>query len=137
MTESLLSRLSALNGPSRELDAEIALAFYPFLKDCPRDDSENRGGPGWMTKDGRVYAERYTESIDAAMTLLGGHGDYIYAIEKMMIWPKLPSRVTIVGVHLYDGKYWHEFEDGRWEAEAATPAIALVIACLKSSNASQ
>src|SRR5882672_6589194 len=60
---TLLSRLQAAAGPSRELDAEIALA-NGWKKSDPQGY--------WCAPDGDVWATppRYTESIDAALTLL-------------------------------------------------------------------
>jgi len=60
---TLLSRLQAAAGPSRELDAEIALA-NGWKKSDPQGY--------WCAPDGDIWATppRYTESIDAALTLL-------------------------------------------------------------------
>ena len=59
-----------------------------------------------------------------------------YAIEKLMIWPGQPSDVMLLGTHFQNGEYWHTGKDGRWKAEAATPALALCIAALKARSAS-
>jgi hypothetical protein len=75
---SLLSRLQSATGPSRELDAEIALANgWTFQKLKP---ANGRGGdnqaywrkPGvteWYRRE-KEGPSRYTESIDAALTLV-------------------------------------------------------------------
>jgi hypothetical protein len=107
---TLLSRLQSATGPSRELDAEIALAKYPWLNDCPRDDRD--GDPGWMTKDGRVYALRYTECTDAVMTLVLDNFDY---------WVGRYSGVGRASITNRDIGMWID-------GQGATPAIALLIA---------
>ena len=66
MHETLITRLEALTGPSREVDAEIAKAvgWTTFMF----------GGAGLCWKDpaGRVHAvpPHFTGSIDAALTLM-------------------------------------------------------------------
>src|SRR5579872_4020269 len=58
----LISRLSAATGPSRELDAEIALA-NEWLRGNAYD--------AWYDPQGNITSlPRYTESIDAALTLV-------------------------------------------------------------------
>lgn len=122
MTSSLLSRLQSLTGPDREIDVEIALAVHPWLKDCPRDDRD--GDPGWMTKDGRVYALRYTASIDAALTLMpeGAQWEVGSGSDGFMatIYVDTGSDVAVI----------------EWFG-AATPAIALLITILKTQEESK
>jgi len=77
MNESLLSRLQSATGPSRELDAEIALANgWTYEK---RHSGRPRGGdahpywrkPGvtdWYMREANG-PPRYTESIAATLTL--------------------------------------------------------------------
>jgi hypothetical protein len=113
---TLLSRLRSATGSSRELDIEIALLHYPWLKACPRDDRENRGNPGWMTKDGPVYAERYTESTDAALALVP---------------PNLRWQIERDGLG-FIGLVWdpNTLESKMGESKA-TPAIAVLIAIIR------
>lgn len=68
-TRVLIYRLQNLVGPSRDADAEIYLLVSGFPEDSHR--------PGWLgpnpgdqhgTFEGR--ARRYTESVDAALTLI-------------------------------------------------------------------
>jgi hypothetical protein len=66
MSDSLLALLQSETGPSRELDAEIALANGWTRK-------EYEGKPCWRAPGHIVWNEqppRYTESIDAALTLV-------------------------------------------------------------------
>lgn len=65
---SLIKRLEALTGPSREVDAEIATAIG--WKSVPWEFSGKRGLT-WYAPDLEVHYEcpRFTGSIDAAMTL--------------------------------------------------------------------
>lgn len=136
MTESLLSRLSSLTEPSREIDAEIALADCPWLKDCPRDDRD--GEPGWMTKDGRVYAPRYTESLDAALTLVPeGLG--------ISIGRPLPKYCNGWYAELFaegwgndPNLYWSDGARPRGKDDyRSSPAIALLIALEKAKEESK
>jgi hypothetical protein len=63
----LLSRLQS-EGPSRELDAEIALANGWTKPDWGVKSRQIY----WRAPDGSMFADapRYTESIDAALTLV-------------------------------------------------------------------
>lgn len=67
MTESLISRLEALTEPSREIDAEIALAFG-WAHIC------DQAGFWWEapgnSEDCHIAPPRFTDSIDAALTLV-------------------------------------------------------------------
>lgn len=120
MTDLIL-RLSAVAGPSRELDAEIALSIG-WLK--------SRYGlwiNGVELHDG---PPRYTASIDAALTLvpegavwhvMTDYGD----LKRAKVGPPgLPSASV----------YSVEDRPLFVEADASTPAIALVIACLKAKE---
>ena len=105
----LLSRLSAATGPSRELDAEIALASgWHQIK------------TRWENPYGQ-FAElpRYTESIDAALTLVpeGCTWEITTGFEAR-VWPNKTAWPSCGGAE-------------------STPAIALVIACLKAKEESK
>lgn len=119
MTDSLLSRLQSLTEPSREIDAEIALATFPWLKDCPRDDRD--GDPGWITKDGRTYAPRYTESLDAALTL----------VPQMSVW--CLEQTAFVGGFTFE--IW--LRERGSAGHGPTAAIALLIAIMKAKEESK
>lgn len=66
---SLIKRLEALTGPSREVDAEIATAIG--WKSVPWEFSGKRGLT-WYAPDLEVHYEcpHFTGSIDAALTLM-------------------------------------------------------------------
>ena len=67
--DDLIAKLEAATEGSRELDAEVAMEIHPRLKTYTPDTVT---GPGhWISdKDGRVYAQDYTTSLDAAVTLI-------------------------------------------------------------------
>ena len=99
MTDSLLSRLQALTEPSREIDAEIALANgWTYIKCGDLRLWSNSDGPGAMP--------HYTGSIDAALTL----------VPRGAIW--------ICGGHVR--AYWADVSG--YSGSGPTPAIALLIA---------
>jgi len=106
MNDSLLSRLQSAAGPSRELDAEIALASG-WTKQRDRFVGEH-----WQSPEGRnqIGPPFYTESIDAALTLM----------PEDVFWNV--------------GFYGKGFRAEIWTSEVyageskATPAIALLIA---------
>ena len=108
----ILSRLSAAAGPSRELDAEIALANGWTHNIYDR--------PTFKDPSGQPHAlpPRYTESIDAALTLVLERAGW-----KLASWFKDGYAADI---HLPNGVITR--------GEGTTPAIALVIACLKAKD---
>lgn len=124
MTDSLLSRLEALTEPSREIDAEVALA---------NGWRKNPGGLCWLQPDGRLYdfPPRYTASIDAALKLalpFDGKG--------RGLWIKLNE---FAGSHGSGKSCWHaelygidnEQEFKYWGMHPL-PAVALLIAIMKA-----
>lgn len=98
----LITRLESADGPSRELDAEIAVV-------CGIDIGRSKGDPN----DHRLPA--YTASIDAALTLVpeGRH-------TEIEIWTDGRGRAEFNGVGTTCGAW------GR------TPALALAAAALKA-----
>lgn len=114
----LLSRLSAATGPSRELDAEIALANGWMISGYDRDNQA--AYPRWRSPTGQICPNvpRYTESIDAALTLVPERAGW-----KLASWFKDGYAAD---VHLPNGVITR--------GEGTTPAIALVIACLKAKE---
>ena len=74
---NLADKIEALEGPSREVDAEIYCAIngYEFVRWLPNLDR----GVGYRKDDGLYYEKRplglatYTSSLDAAMTLEEGN----------------------------------------------------------------
>src|SRR5712671_7711959 len=101
----LLSLLQAATGPSRELDAEIALAngWTRLSHDLWRNGDDVEEDP-----------PLYTASIDDALTLVPEGADFQTGSAKLI------------------GRFWASIIMPKMEhkATAATPAIAIVIACL-------
>ena len=120
MTDSLLSRLQALTEPSREIDAEIALANGWYIGKTTNDGV-------WFNPDGQIHDEppHYTKSIDAVVILVPpeltwscGFDDPFYQAA-----PEPFARVAN-----------RKFVPQAWYGKAATPAIALLIAITKAKE---
>ena len=118
----LLFRLSVATASSRKLDAEIALAngwIAPSVQDKMSfySDASNC----WRGPVGQIEVEppRYTESIDAALTLVpeGCTWEITTGFEAR-VWPNKTAWPCCGG-------------------SESTPAIALVIACLKAKEESK
>lgn len=121
---TLIDRLSKLDRPDREVDAQIYIQFNIPAERAGRIDYAN-GMVGWYPKDGpyvsAVTVPAYTASVDAAIAL---------AERVLPNWQVNISR----------------FHDGHAEASVgarhvrepsfgATPAIALCIAILRAKEA--
>lgn len=120
---TLITRLSKLDAPDREVDAEIYIRFNIPAERAGRIDYSN-GMVGWWPKDGpyvsAVTVPAYTASVDAAIALT--------------------DRV-LPGWKWYAGN-WNDHaavlspdRNSDQRAVAATPAIALCIAVLKGHAA--
>ena len=104
----LISRLSAATGPSRKLDGEISETVK------------------WTRSYYYQEPPRYTESIDAALTLMPeGYGFMIRYHE------------TAAGMRAICSLLGSNGDPDTWDVKAITPAIALVIACLKAKEESK
>nr|WP_313022899.1 hypothetical protein [Brucella intermedia] len=72
MSQTLITRLSKLDAPDREADAEIYIRFNIPAERAGRIDYSN-GMVGWWPKDGpyvsAVTVPAYTASIDAVIAL--------------------------------------------------------------------
>jgi len=68
--------------------------------------------------------------LDAAMMLVPEH----VAIERLSTWPGGSVNCCLYGTHEHNGERWHNGSDGRWNAEADHPAIALATAALKAKE---
>lgn len=72
MTQNLITRLSKLDAPDREVDAEIYILFNIPAERAGRIDYSN-GMVGWWPKDGpyvsAVTVPAFTASVDAAIAL--------------------------------------------------------------------
>lgn len=124
----LAARLETLTGPSRLVDEEIALA--DGYRDVHGDGSLwDRGNDGyWTGNDDRATADcpalpAYTASLDAAMTLVpeGWVGSMAWDAEETI-------------VRLFDDRV-NPVRLPTQEAAAATPALALCAAALRSRQA--
>ena len=115
---SLLSRLQSATGPSRELDAEIALA-----------NGWMRGNVYWHDPAGKIFPDdppRYTESIDAALTLFP---------ESWTYWElRSPGHRTSFSAGIY-----RLIGDDEQQAtgHGATPALALLVAVERAKEESK
>lgn len=129
--KELIERIEGAEGPSRELDAEIALAIGVVpagaFRPCAALDVATfaTGAYGFWT------AEAYTASLDAAMTLvLEG-----WAVGSLDWWPsRKSSSVTLLETGAFsNGMTGHDFDVHRQaRSYAATPALALAAAALKA-----
>lgn len=118
---ALIERVEAATEGSRDLDAEICRAAHPSLIAACRADPER--GPGhWIHPEhGLTYAECFSTSIDAALLL----------VPEGSLWQvhqELSRCVADVMVPVDGGHY------GGDPSIAATPALALVAACLKARD---
>jgi len=136
----LVERLEKATGPDRELDGQIEAALgcpcfsgtLPTLSDGWRWTFEADDAPGRVTvfltlanktskKHKRYAAPAYTSSVDAAMTLVPE--GFAVSVE----WsPRHPGSAW-----LYPPD---NFNDISFEAEAASPALALCAAALKTRS---
>ena len=130
----LIEKLERADGPSRELDAALKANFYggvPMLSPFNGNWCVYRDGASDPRKDRvmerprhvphEVWAnDRYTASIDAAMTLVPEGWSYTVA------WLHRNGRATVAMFHA-------KLNEQR--AESHTPALALCIAALKAKEA--
>lgn len=127
---ALLDRLQAAETGSPELDRMIA-----DLVLTPEKPVRLAGGPAidipmWRYPDGSVGTElRFTQSLDAALTLVPegkswGVGTIMY--------DELPPRRAFAANCRREGYIGPETPEV--DATAATPALALVIACLRAKE---
>lgn len=117
---TLIARLEAAAEGSRELDAEIAIFLNPKLAEWERFGGELHG-----PSDSIFHAPHYTTSIDAALALVPeGWAWFAQRIGQPFstgfarLW--LPAART-KGLKIE-----------QYQSEAATPALALVIAAMKA-----
>lgn len=133
--QALLNRVLEGTGPDRELDAEIwhiaepAAFTAPHGLDCKpwryigngvwRDDSDPEG-------HNKAFAPPYTTSLDAALTLVPEGWGWGAAMRHWL---------TPVGAA---GSVWQAGQPrATFTADAATPARALMAACLKAKMEAQ
>lgn len=123
---SLIDRVEAAEGPDRELDAAIWLLVTPGATRRESRFMHRASGKEQVIDETReangrlIVVLAYTASIDAAMTLVPDLGEIdgrrfdLYNFEK-----HATARV-------------YSDEDTDRKATAATPALALVAACLRA-----
>ena len=91
-TDELIARLEGLEGPCRETDAMVAVAFFPrnvtaddsiYAKVPTRHDKCELGTFWKISRSGMSLhtADRYTESLDAALTLVP-EGWRVYSLQQ-------------------------------------------------------
>lgn len=133
---NLITRLSKLDAPDREVDAEIYILFNIPAERAGRIDYSN-GMVGWWPKDGpyvsAVTVPAYTASVDAVIALAervlpgwywgitqGDDGEDATEFQGN-VWPSIqpyPAELEQYGYHKF-------------------PAIALLIALLRAKEASK
>lgn len=132
MTHPLSTRVAAASGPSRELDAEIWRAVKQSMHDrvywtaamgkpTPLPPWPEILASGLGIAATRTHAPRYTESLDAAMTLVP---DGLYwLVGKGRSRPNEP---------LYDAQVFDEKRMCKEEQSETNAALALCAAALKA-----
>lgn len=131
----LAERVEALEGPDREVDAEIWLTVTPGAtrKAFVVPDTPER--KGWTIDETRDASHRlivvpaYTASLDAAMTLVPEGWGHTFVLH-----PGFPSEAAVREYRLRsDGKYWTSSAMAHsGMVKARTPALALTAACLRA-----
>ncbi len=130
--EALLARVLEGTGPDRELDAEIhaaTLYIKPIIPEAivTRECQENGfyafhhvpGSPGGVSY--WHQAPPYTVSLDSALTLVPDGWSWHSALRTYLT----PFRAT--------GSVWQDGQQyALFNADANTPARALIAACLKA-----
>jgi len=134
----LIEKLEALDGPSREVDAEIAKAVGWTVETYTGERSRTRR-KAWRDADGdrRMRTPDFTASIDAALTLVPegwrigledpGIGDLDFF--EAWCWPYEDSWEP--DWHLGQQGY-RDHPNGTIDQNKASRAIALCIAALKA-----
>lgn len=125
MTSDLIAKLEALDGPDREVDADIYIAFNIPMERAGRIDRLG-GCVGWWPKDApyesAVDVPRYTASLDAAIAL----------VERVL--PGNHLRIDIGDDGLHAANIFGDWGDSHANA-SSSPAIALLIALLRAKEA--
>lgn len=142
MTSNLITRLSKLDAPDREVDALIVAELEPHIFDAPgftpiRPIPSFRIGSEGNTirfEDGGImclsYFPRYTASVDAAIAL----AERVLPGCKVGLLPNFYKDFPYAGVIVEAGKPV-DLVDATIEG-GATPAIAICIALLRAKEAS-
>jgi hypothetical protein len=127
----LAERCEKATGPDRELDVCIWAAITPA--DTYRRIEPGKSYSTWQIRDKpsgewRDYypslnAKRYTETLDAAVTLVPEGWFW------MLCQQPVSARVWTEGNHA------HSVPRGQTDIRPATPILALIVACLRARDA--
>ncbi|HBQ33115.1 MAG TPA: hypothetical protein DD739_10565 [Ochrobactrum anthropi] len=133
MTSDLITRLSKLDAPDREVDAQIYILFNIPAERAGRIDYSN-GMVGWWPKDGpyvsAVTVPAYTESIEVVIA------------QARRLWSDVMYRVGNDGEgpdpSLYLGELFipGEQKDSYFTGLSPVDAVSLCIALLRAKEAS-
>lgn len=131
--QSLIDRLSKLDAPDREVDAEIYIRFNIPAERAGRIDYSN-GMVGWWPKDGpyvsAITVPAYTASVDAAIALaervLPGWTWYLGNGANGS-----GNNSSVAGI------YPPKSPEGTFKGDHPMPATALCIAILRAKEASK
>ncbi len=139
---ALAETVEALAGPCRETDALIAVAAGRYVREKRGNDRQEWFYPVSGSKYDRAalhygstgrLLERYTASLDAAMTLVPER----HAVDLMAWHPTFSTRVNLLPLY-QDGDRWlHRGDAPIYRGRAATPALALTAAALRAFSAGQ
>lgn len=115
--DELIAAMEKAEGPSRELDAEIAAMFLDTQPAHPFAD-----GTIWVEGCGSessrtIHSRNYTRSLDAALTLAPTASDWVVEMNPES------------GFH---ANVWSLEKGWNYGSSSATAAIALCIAALKA-----
>lgn len=116
---SLISKLEAATGPSRELDCEIALAVGWGSEDQRAELRKYTDHASRIFVAREIGVPRYTGSLDAALTLVPD------------------GRPWSIGTILHGGGYVSCLDRQAKTSKGATAPLALVIASLKALHHSK
>ena len=141
----LIAKLEKCEGPDLKLDRDIWLAVTPGA--TYRESWVNHPKGAYLLDEPRVNGKlitnppRYSESIDAALTLIEGH---MFAIAGPWQYSELHHNKNLWGKPIYyaalsDGELYgidvENLDDFPLHGQGATPAVALVIASLRAREA--
>lgn len=121
--EAVVARLLAATGPDRQLDVDIEIAVFNPLG----AQFKQYVGMIWHSSDRGHVVKRYTESMDAALTLVPEGLDY----ELLHIHSDGPKRGE-VKIHLKP--YMESKSKDEAYGESHADAIAMCIAALRARS---
>lgn len=122
---ALVERVEKATGPDRCIDAGVFAALHPELRRLPREPNAFIGPDEWIKTP-----PFYTASLDAAVSLVPEGKFWIAGYGRMRRGEPLGGATIYYGKGLAIGTMIAE-------AEAATPALALVAAALRARMESE